>query len=191
MAKKRIFEVARELGVPTQEILELLAKHNINKSNLNGVDDKDMSIIKSRYQGGAAKTAAPKPTAAVSPVKAVPPKKAAPAKETPAAAVKATPVKEAPKTQPEDAPKAAPKAPARPKLSDHPSMIVKPVIMTVKAEPEGSRSQTNGRRHQSDDQRNFPNDRNRYANFKKKEKPAAPQPAAPRLQRQPAARKTQ
>ena len=34
MAKKRIFEVARELGVPTQEILELLAKHNINKSNL-------------------------------------------------------------------------------------------------------------------------------------------------------------
>ena len=179
MAKKRIFEVARELGVPTQEILELLAKHNINKSNLNGVDDKDMSIIKSRYQGGAAKTAAPKPTAAVSPVKAVPPKKAAPAKETPAAAVKATPVKEAPKTQPEDAPKAAPKAPARPKLSDHPSMIVKPVIMTVKAEPEGSRSQTNGRRHQSDDQRNFPNDRNRYANFKKKEKPAAPQPAAP------------
>ncbi len=179
MAKKRIFEVARELGVPTQEILELLAKHNINKSNLNGVDDKDMSIIKSRYQGGAAKTAAPKPTAAVSPVKAAPPKKAAPAKETPAAAVKATPVKEAPKTQPEDAPKAAPKAPARPKLSDHPSMIVKPVIMTVKAEPEGSRSQTNGRRHQSDDQRNFPNDRNRYANFKKKEKPAAPQPAAP------------
>ena len=179
MAKKRIFEVARELGVPTQEILELLAKHNINKSNLNGVDDKDMSIIKSRYQGSAAKTAAPKPTAAVSPVKAVPPKKAAPAKETPAAAVKATPVKEAPKTQPEDAPKAAPKAPARPKLSDHPSMIVKPVIMTVKAEPEGSRSQTNGRRHQSDDQRNFPNDRNRYANFKKKEKPAAPQPAAP------------
>lgn len=179
MAKKRIFEVARELGVPTQEILELLAKHNINKSNLNGVDDKDMSIIKSRYQGGAAKTAAPKPTAAVSPVKAAPPKKAAPAKETPAAAVKDTPVKEAPKTQPEDAPKAAPKAPARPKLSDHPSMIVKPVIMTVKAEPEGSRSQTNGRRHQSDDQRNFPNDRNRYANFKKKEKPAAPQPAAP------------
>ena len=33
MAKKRIFEVARELGVHTSEILELLAKHNINKSN--------------------------------------------------------------------------------------------------------------------------------------------------------------
>ncbi|MGI6262475.1 MAG: translation initiation factor IF-2 [Succiniclasticum sp.] len=181
MAKKRIFEVARELGVPTPEILELLAKHNINKSNLNAVDEKDMSIIQSRYQGGAAKKDAPKPAAAKTPVKEETAKHAGePAKETPKAKP-AAPRKEAPAAaQKKDAPAAAPKPPVRPKGTDHPSMIIKPVIMTVKADPDGNRSQTNGRRHQSDDQRNFPNDRNRYANFKKKENTAATtQPASP------------
>jgi translation initiation factor IF-2 len=172
MAKKRIFEVARELGVHTSEILELLAKHNINKSNLNAVDEKDMSIIQSRYQGGAAKTDVPKPAAAKPPVKEETAKRAAEPVKEPAKAKPAAPKKETPA--------ASPKPPVRPKGTDRPSMIVKPVIVTVKADPDGNRSQTNGRRHQSDDQRNFPNDRNRYANFKKKENTAATtQPTSP------------
>ena len=160
--KKRIFEVAKELGVPSLEILDLLAKHNIKKFNVSGVDDNDMAIISSRYHGGAAKPAAPKPASAAKPVQ-----EAKPASEKKPAAPAAKPAE-----------KTEPAKPAKQKPADRPSMIVKPVILTVKnKEGEGNRSSNNGRRHQSEDQRNFPNDRNRYANFKKK--PAAPavQPA--------------
>ena len=34
MAKKRIFEVAKELGVKTNEILDILAKNNMQKSEI-------------------------------------------------------------------------------------------------------------------------------------------------------------
>ena len=33
MGKKRIFEIAKEYGVKSPEIIELLSKHNINKTN--------------------------------------------------------------------------------------------------------------------------------------------------------------
>ena len=193
--KKRIFEVAKELGVPSMEILDLLAKHNIKKFNVSGIDDNDMAIINSRYHGGAAKPepaakpAAPKPAPAKKPAQEAKPAPAAkPAQETKPAPEKKPAAPAAPAAKPAE--KTEPAKPARPKLSDHPSMIVKPVILTVKnKEGEGNRSSNNGRRHQSDDQRNFPNDRNRYANFKKK-KPAAPA-AQPAEKAEPAAKPAQ
>ena len=33
MGKKRIFEIAKEYGVKSPEVIELLAKHNIRKTN--------------------------------------------------------------------------------------------------------------------------------------------------------------
>ena len=82
--KKRIFEVAKELGVPSMEILDLLAKHNIKKFNVSGIDDNDMAIINSRYHGGAAKPepaakpAAPKPAPAKKPAQEAKPAPATP-----------------------------------------------------------------------------------------------------------------
>ena len=104
MAKKRIFELAKEYGVKSTEIIEALSKHNINKTNFSGVDDKDMTIISAAFQKSKteAKPAKPKPEAQ------------------------------------QEKPKPAP-APAKSKTEkpERPSMIVKPVIMTVETNAEG------------------------------------------------------
>ncbi|MCD8198596.1 MAG: translation initiation factor IF-2 [Phascolarctobacterium sp.] len=49
MSKKRIYEIAKELGKSSRELLELLKKNNIVKTNFSAVDDNDLSIINKTY----------------------------------------------------------------------------------------------------------------------------------------------
>ncbi len=49
MGKKRIYEVAKEYGKSTNEVLDLLKRHNIEKSNFSAVDDADLVIIDKAY----------------------------------------------------------------------------------------------------------------------------------------------
>ena len=105
MGKKRIFEIAKEYGVKSPEIIELLAKHNISKTNFSSVDDSEAAII---HAALAKKQDVQKPQtqATVNVEKAKP-------------AVTPAPVK------------------PRPEKTERPSMIVKPVIMTVETNAEG------------------------------------------------------
>ena len=45
MGKKRIFEIAKDYGVKSTEIIKLLASHNISKTNFSNADDSDIAII--------------------------------------------------------------------------------------------------------------------------------------------------
>lgn len=49
MGKKRIYEVAKEYGKSTNEVLDLLKRHNIEKSNFSAADDSDLVIIDKEY----------------------------------------------------------------------------------------------------------------------------------------------
>jgi translation initiation factor IF-2 len=49
---KRIFEVAKELGIKASEVVDVLAKNNIKKGNFNNVDDNDMAIIHKHFGKG-------------------------------------------------------------------------------------------------------------------------------------------
>ena len=51
MGKKRIFEIAKEYGVKSPEVIELLAKHNISKTNFSSVDDSEAAIIHAAANG--------------------------------------------------------------------------------------------------------------------------------------------
>ena len=43
---KRIYEIAKEIGKSSNEIIDVLKKNNIdNKTNFSGVDAKEMDII--------------------------------------------------------------------------------------------------------------------------------------------------
>ena len=108
MGKKRIFEIAKEYGVKSPEVIELLAKHSISKTNFSSVNDSEAAIIHAAF---AKRQAVPKPEKP-KPQTASNVEKAKPA-VTPAS----------PKTKPEKA--------------ERPSMIVKPVIMTVETNAEG------------------------------------------------------
>ena len=108
MGKKRIFEIAKEYGVKSPEVIELLAKHSISKTNFSSVNDSEAAIIHAAF---AKRQAVPKPEKP-QPQTASNVEKAKPA-VTPAS----------PKTKPEKA--------------ERPSMIVKPVIMTVETNAEG------------------------------------------------------
>lgn len=160
MGKKRIFEIAKELGVKTTQITELLAKHNITKSNFSGVDDADMAIISGAFKKSGAKPAlkpAARPKAATATVKA----KAEPVQE------KAKPAAVKPKAEPTEKKKRR-------------SLIVKPVIMTVEtkdgktmirrpvaAENLVKTPPAPPQKNAGAPARNFPDDRNRYANLSK------------------------
>ena len=108
MGKKRIFEIAKEYGVKSPEIIELLAKHNISKTNFSSVDDSEAAIIHAALSKKQAlqKPQKPQTQAMVNVEKAKP-------------AVASAPVK------------------PRPEKTERPSMIVKPVIMTVETNAEG------------------------------------------------------
>ena len=108
MGKKRIFEIAKEYGVKSPEIIELLAKHNISKTNFSSVDDSEAAIIHAALSKKQAlqKPQKPQTQATVNVEKAKP-------------AVASAPVK------------------PRPEKTERPSMIVKPVIMTVETNAEG------------------------------------------------------
>ncbi len=109
MGKKRIFEIAKEYGVKSPEVIELLAKHNISKTNFSSVDDSEAAIIHAAFakkQSAPAKPQKPEPQAAGNVEKAKPAVTPAPSK-------------------------------AKSEKTERPSMIVKPVIMTVETNAEG------------------------------------------------------
>ena len=113
MGKKRIFEIAKEYGVKSPEIIELLSKHNINKTNFSSVEESDVAIIHAAFSKKAVKQEQPqavhkteKPQASGSAEKAKPAATSSPAKP-------------------------------RPEKTERPSMIVKPIIMTVETNAEG------------------------------------------------------
>ena len=109
MGKKRIFEIAKEYGVRSPEVIELLAKHNIIKTNFSSVDDSEAAIIRAalaKKQSVPAKPQRPEAQTSGNPEKTKP-------------AVSPVP----PKTKTEKA--------------ERPSMIVKPVIMTVETNADG------------------------------------------------------
>ena len=49
MGNKRIYEVAKDYGKPVNEVIDLLKKHNIEKTNFSAADDKTMSVIRKAY----------------------------------------------------------------------------------------------------------------------------------------------
>ena len=49
MGNKRIYEVAKDYGKPVNEVIDLLKKNNIEKTNFSAADDKAMSIIRKAY----------------------------------------------------------------------------------------------------------------------------------------------
>ena len=59
MGNKRLYEVAKELGKSANEVIEVLKKHNIEKGNFSGMDEKEIDIVKKAY----APKPAPKPSA--------------------------------------------------------------------------------------------------------------------------------
>ena len=59
MGKKRIFEIAKEYGVKSPEIIELLAKHNITKTNFSSVEESDVAIIHAAFSKKAVKQEQP------------------------------------------------------------------------------------------------------------------------------------
>lgn len=61
MGKKRIYEVAKEYGKSTNEVLDLLKHHNIEKTNFSAVDDNDLVIIDKAYNKKAAAPAKKEP----------------------------------------------------------------------------------------------------------------------------------
>lgn len=49
MGNKRIYEVAKDYGKPVNEVIGLLKKNNIEKTNFSAADDKAMSVIRKAY----------------------------------------------------------------------------------------------------------------------------------------------
>ena len=113
MGKKRIFEIAKEYGVKSPEIIELLAKHNISKTNFSSVEENEAAIISAAFSK-----------------KEIKPEKqqTAPKPEKPQTTGKTEKAKPAVTTSP---------AKPKPEKAERPSMIVKPVIMTVETNADG------------------------------------------------------
>ena len=49
MGSKRIYEVAKEIGKPVHEVIDLLKKNNINKGNFSAADESVMAVIHKAY----------------------------------------------------------------------------------------------------------------------------------------------
>lgn len=75
MGNKRIYEVAKEYGKHSNEVLELLKKNNIEKTNFSTADEQSMAVIRKAYDK---KPEAPKP---VKQAEKQQPKQAAPVKK--------------------------------------------------------------------------------------------------------------
>ena len=58
MGNKRIYEVAKDYGKPVNEVIDLLKKNNISKTNFSAADDNVMSVIRKAYDK---KSEPPKP----------------------------------------------------------------------------------------------------------------------------------
>ena len=65
MSKKRVYEVAKDLGVENKVVIDALKKHNVEvKSHMSTVEDSQVSMIKQSLAGGAkpVQSEAPKAT---------------------------------------------------------------------------------------------------------------------------------
>lgn len=65
MSKKRVYEVAKDLGVENKVVIDALKKHNVEvKSHMSTVEDSQVSMIKQSLAGGTkrAQSEAPKAT---------------------------------------------------------------------------------------------------------------------------------
>ena len=57
MSKKRVYEVAKDLGVENKVVIDALKKHNVEvKSHMSTVEDSQVSMIKQSLAGGAKQT---------------------------------------------------------------------------------------------------------------------------------------
>jgi translation initiation factor IF-2 len=129
MAKKRIFEVAKELGVKTSEILDILAKNNIQKSNLNVADDSVMSVVNKHFHKTtpAAKVKPEAKPQANNPRVAIPPvSKPATAKPVPPVSKPAPAVRPAVKVENPAPQKFVKPAPTQPAAAGQTSTTAKP-----------------------------------------------------------------
>ena len=69
MSKKRVHEIAKELGVTSKEVMTVLQQHNIPaKAAVSSVDEKGYEVVKAAFNKGQA----PKATATVGSVKETP-----------------------------------------------------------------------------------------------------------------------
>ena len=135
MAKKRIFEVAKELGVKTNEILDILAKNNMQKSNLNVADDAVMAVVNKHFHKTApAAKGKPEHKPQFNMPKNVPPVPAKPVAVKPAVPVsKPVPaVKPAVRVENPAQPKFVKPAPAQPAAPVHIAAPVKPAAPVQK-----------------------------------------------------------
>ena len=135
MAKKRIFEVAKELGVKTNEILDILAKNNMQKSNLNVADDAVMAVVNKHFHKTApAAKGKPEHKPQFNMPKNVPPVPAKPVAVKPAVPVsKPVPaVKPAVRVENPAQPKFVKPAPAQPAAPVHTAAPVKPAAPVQK-----------------------------------------------------------
>ena len=135
MAKKRIFEVAKELGVKTNEILDILAKNNMQKSNLNVADDAVMAVVNKHFHKTApAAKGKPEHKPQFNMPKNVPPVPVKPVAVKPAVPVsKPVPaVKPAVRVENPAQPKFVKPAPAQPAAPVHIAAPVKPAAPVQK-----------------------------------------------------------
>ena len=49
---KRVFEVAREYGVQTKEVIQALAGHNIKAGNFTGVNESMKAVLDKKFAKG-------------------------------------------------------------------------------------------------------------------------------------------
>ena len=61
MGTKRIYEIAKEYGKDAREVLDLLKKHNIEKTNFSGVAEQSLGMIKDAYEKKPTPAPAPAP----------------------------------------------------------------------------------------------------------------------------------
>jgi len=138
MAKKRVYELAKELGIAAKELLTRLQKAGLEKSgNFSTLEDDEIVAIHKLFNPKAAKGAAAK--AEPAPVRPAPATQQAPKVQgqQPKAEVKAKP--QPPQQKP---PQAAPKVEAKPRIEPKPQpdrkfqpQAAAPQVATKPAEP--------------------------------------------------------
>jgi len=128
LSKRRVHEVAKELGVPSKELVERLKGMGVDvKSHSSSIDDSVVAQLKAPAESAPAK-AEPKAPAKAEPKAPAKAKAEAPAKPAPAPAPKAEP-KPKPKAEPKPAPKPepveapAPEEPAAPPAPEVPAAV--------------------------------------------------------------------
>lgn len=109
-SKLRVYEAAREMGIPTQRMLEILREVGIEKNNpFNTIEEEEYKVIKELFAETEAKTKAEQ--------------EAAVAEAEAEAEAKAVEAKPKPEPKPEPKPKEAPPKPEKPKGVPRPPIV--------------------------------------------------------------------